>query len=197
MSTVGLAIPSIPPRGVLLARAMASVGRQELPPDAVAVAVDRRREGAPATRTRAAKMLGDVDWVCLMDDDDELYPQHIRRLVEAAEAEDADLVYPWFDVAGGTDPFPENFGRPWDPAAPVQTTVTCIWRREALEGVGWFDRGFDPGRVGVDAWGNRAGEEHEAAKRLNAAGGRIGHLPERTWLWHHDSGNTSGRPDRW
>ena len=27
--------------------------------------------------------------------------------------------------------------------------------------------------------------------------GKIVHAPMRTWLWHHDSKNTSGRPDRW
>lgn len=28
--------------------------------------------------------------------------------------------------------------------------------------------------------------------------GKIHHVPSiKTWIWHHDSGNTSGMPDRW
>jgi hypothetical protein len=32
---------------------------------------------------------------------------------------------------------------------------------------------------------------------LAASGATFLHVPHRTWRWHHDSGNTSGRPERW
>jgi hypothetical protein len=199
VSVVGLAIPTIPPRHELLERALLSADAQTRPFDHLAVVSDVNHEGAAATRDRAWRMLlfYEVDWVAFMDDDDELCPDHLEKLLACAEREGADFVYPWFTVCGGTDPFPENFGRPFDPTDPAQTTVTGLWRTSALEAVGGFSLGFDPGAAGLDSWGNRAGEEHEAVKRLVAAGGRVVHLPERTWLWHHDSGNTSGRPDRW
>ena len=43
---------------------------------------------------------------------------------------------------------------------------------------------------------HRAGEDSDLIKRMNAAGYRISHLPERTWRWHHHYGNTSGLPER-
>lgn len=192
---VGVAISSIPPRHELLARALRSVDAQTRRPDVLTVAVDYERAGAAVTRNRAWRALGDVDYVAFLDDDDEFGPDHLARLVEVAVAEDADLVYPWFTVSAGTDPFPMHFGRAWDPDDPRQTTITCLWRREALEVIDGFPDARDAD--GVDEGGNRAGEDFLAVCTLNAAGGKIVHLAERTWIWHHDTGNTSGLPDRW
>lgn len=193
MTTVGVAIPTIPPRATLLARALDSVLAQHRPADAISIAVDLDHQGAAATRNRAWRGL-QTDWVAFVDDDDEIDPAHLGWLLECALDNDADLVYPWFRVEGGTDPFPQNFGRPWNPADPVQTTITVLWRREALEAIGGF-----PHKIAgePDADGNRAGEDYVAVLNLNKVGGRIVHLPERTWTYHHHASNTSGRPDRW
>lgn len=198
MTTVGVAIPSIPPRTQLLRRAFGSAIRQHRLPDTFSVVIDHDRAGAAATRNRAWRALT-TDYVAFLDDDDELLPEHLERLLTVAEAEQADMTYSWFSVVGGTDPMPDNFGRPWDPDDPRQTTITCLWRREALEAVD----GFPEASGGVDALGNLVGEDYLAVLALNAKGGRIVHLPERTWRWHHwmtldgRIGNTSGMPDRW
>lgn len=189
MTTVGVAIPSIPPRGQMLRRAIGSALRQTRLPDALSVIIDHNRDGATTTRNRAWRAL-DTDYVAFLDDDDELLPQHIEQLHTIAETTGADLVYPWFDVAGGTDPFPQHFNQPWDPNNPRQTTITCLWRRTALEAIDGFPTVPDR----CDDHGNRIGEDFAAVVALNDKGGRIVHHPERTWIWHHHFANTSGRP---
>lgn len=190
--TVGLAIAAIPCRPRLLTEALASVCAQHLMPDQIAVELDCSRSGAAPTRNRAWRRLT-TDYVAFLDDDDLLKPWHLERLIARAEQDDADLVYPWFFVEGGTDPFPDHYGRPWDPASPCQTTITCLWKRTALEAVGGFPTATD----GLDQSGHREGEDFLAVRNLNNQGGKIVHLAERTWTWRHHGGNTSGMPDRW
>lgn len=184
--TISVLIPTIPERSALLQRAVASVMAQTLLPDEVCIAVAKPDEPAWSTRNRALAMATSTHIACL-DDDDEFMPHHLERCAAHQADTSADLVFPWFEVVGGTDPFPHLFGRPWDPAEPTQTTVVTFVRRAALEAVG--------GYAVVDD-GMRAGEDHEMVKRLNVGGYRISHLPERTWRWHHHYGNTSGLPER-
>jgi hypothetical protein len=191
--TIAVAIPSIPSRPDLLQRALASVATQRRQPDEISVVIDHCRRGAADTRNRAWRNTT-AEWVAFLDDDDELGPDHLAWLYDCAVGHDADFVYPWFEVIGGTDPFPMFFGMPWDPKDPHQTTITGLWRREALESIGGFP---EPGATVVDTLGNRVGEDYGAVSRLNAAGGKIVHLPERTWTWHHHQANTSGVPSRW
>lgn len=190
--TVGIAIPSIPIRKGQLQTAFSSALMQTRPPAAISVALDVHHDGAAATRNRAWRAL-DTDYVAFLDDDDELCPHHVERLVECALANDADMVYPWFHIEGGGDPFPHHYGLPWDPERPRQTTITCLWRRDALEKIG----GFPPHSREVMDDGHWLGEDYLAVLALNEAGGRIVHLPERTWIWHMHPGSTMGLPDRW
>ena len=193
---VTVCIPTIPVRGTLLTRAVQSVVAQSRPAAAISIAADLDRQGAGPTRTRAIEA-ATTDWVALLDDDDELYPQHLERLCAHAVETGADLVFPWFDTqpAGG-DPFideqgrPTHEGRPWDPAAPHMFPVTVLARRDLLLTVGGFGPPQDP-----DGW--CSGEDWHTWLELAAVGATIVHLPERTWVWHHDSANTSGMPNRW
>lgn len=192
-------VPSIPPRRELLARALGSVARQTRPAAAISVAVDLRRQGAPATRDRALAAV-DTELVACLDDDDELGPEHLAKLAACMDATGADLVYPWYEVVGGTDPFPQWYGAPWDDTRPHQVPVTWLARTALVRQVGGFSYGWDPSQgadPGTDADGNRAGEDYRLILRMVAAGARIVHLPERTWRWFHNSGNTSGLPSRW
>lgn len=193
MTTVGVAIPSIPPRASMLRRALDSTTRQHRMPDALSVVIDADGHGAAWTRNAAWRALS-TDYVAFLDDDDEMLPHHLDALLACARETGADLVYPWFEVQGGTDPFPDHFGKAWNPAEPRQTTITCLWKRVALEDVGGFPEVVS---ARVDATGNRIGEDYSAVLRLNQMGGHIVHLPERTWIWHHHLTNTSGRPERW
>lgn len=198
---IAVCIPSIPVRRELLARAICSVGAQTRLPNAIHVASDIHREGAPKTRQRA---LDAVDckvspWVAFLDDDDEMLPWHLDSLLEFAIDGGYDYVYSWyFVVVGDTvydhDPVfpPTHFSSPWDPANPRQTTVTTLVRTELAQEVG-FDtpdlRDEKTRRINTN-------EDWRFTLECNRLG-KIGHLVDRTWYWHHDSKNTSGHPNRW
>lgn len=197
MNGVTVVIPSIPPRAEMLQRALASVWSQEVAPDAVIVTLDTDKRGAPANRDAGLAKV-DTEYVAFLDDDDEFYPGHLRLLLAVAMQTRADLVYPWFDVAGGMDPFPQFFGRPWSNDEPHQIPVTVLARTDSIRKVGGFSYGFEVDtEAGTDPLGNRAGEDWQLTLRLCEEGARIVHLPERTWRWWHHSSNTSGMPSRW
>ena len=201
---IGVIIPTIPTRKTLLLRALTSVGRQVLPAAAVSVAVDLERVGAPATRQRALEGLGsEIAWVAPLDDDDEFLPFHLQALAEHAAETGADYVYSWYECVrpdglsyGDIDPvFPEtHYLNPFDPAEPVETTVTILIRRELLEAVGGYEA-LDRPQAYAD--GASTGEDRNLTLRCVEAGATISHLVRRTWRWHHHGHNTSGRPDRW
>ena len=71
-------------------------------------------------------------YVAYLDDDDRLKPNHLELLEHELRRTHADLVFPWFDVVGGDDPFPANEGRPFDPDKPVQIPVTFLARTAAV-----------------------------------------------------------------
>lgn len=189
---ISLVIPTIPPRQRLLERALASVFKQVLAPAAIHVITDTERAGAAATRQRGLEMV-DTELVAFLDDDDELKPRHLQALHELLTQRGADYAFSWFDVVGGRDPFPPVHGtRDWDDARPQHTTITVLVRTELAQGVGF--RWPETERV-VD--GQVTGEDWSFTVGCLAAGAKIVRTPERTWLWHHDSGNTSGLPSRW
>src|SRR5690349_7534430 len=119
------------------------------------------------------------------------------------------MVYSWFDVEGGTDPFPDSFfADPWDDANPRQTTCVVLVRTEVARAIGgWRDWDTDIADMlddpGVDEHGNRAGEDFAFVNRLVKAKAKIVHVPKRTWRWHHHFATTDidqhtmGLPSRW
>lgn len=191
---ITVVIPTIPPRTHLLQRAVASVAAQTHPAVAVAIAMDVLKQGAPATRQRALDMV-DTQWVAFLDDDDEFMPNHLATLWDAALAHQADYVYSWFDtVPLGGDPFPQShYLDPWSDEKPRQTTITTLVRTELARKIG-FASFSETGEL-VD--GQRWGEDWSFTLGCLAAGAKIHHVVAKTWYWYHNSGNTSGRPDRW
>lgn len=187
---VTVIIPTIPPRQDLLRRAVNSVLAQTRPATALAISVDNDHLGAPANRTRAL-MMARTEWVCFLDDDDELKPEYIEHLQDFAEREQADLVYGWFDVINGVDPFPSHFGLPWNPDNPLCVSICVMVKTELAQRVGGFD-GMD-----THPHGAYGGEDYWFICKVNNTGAKIAHLPERLFNYHHHGGNTSGRPDRW
>lgn len=184
----------------MLTRALQSVCAQSRLPDFTLVRIDHDKLGAPGNRTALLDMVT-TEFVAPLDDDDELYPHHLELLEYELKANDADLVYPWFDVgSGGTDPFPENFEfDQWDPKNPHQVPITMLARTDVLREHGGWALDVDDERddSSTDALGNRAGEDYRLILRLNDAGLKIHHVPIRTWCWHHHASNTSGMASRW
>ena len=186
--------PTIAPRGGMLRRAKASVAAQALPAEAHVIEHDVAREGAAVARDRGLRRV-DTEWVAFLDDDDEMLPGHLSRLMWWAGHVDADYVFSWYEVmGGGTDPRPDEFGLAWDPAEPRQTTVTTLVRTGLA-----LEAGFvDPSDAPLDSPDRLyAGEDWYFTRRCNELGGRISHLPEVTWLWWHHGQNTSGLPRNW
>lgn len=185
---ITVAIPTIPPRSGLLIRALASVATQTRPADAISIAVDTMRKGAPATRQRALEAVR-TEWVAFLDDDDEFLPQHLEVLHGHALATGADMVYSWFVPVGMKDPFPEtHFTEPFDPNNPIETTITTLMRTEVA-----LDIGFRPHSRG----GWNTGEDFRMVEELVARGAKISHVVEKTWRYHYHGRNTCGKPDRW
>ena len=169
----------------MLTRALESVWKQKRPFSDVFVMVDIDKRGAGPTRTRGMDQVT-TKWTAFLDDDDELYPNHLDVLIHHALDHDADLVYPWFDVAGGSDPFPAFEGKPFDPAEPNMFPVTVLARTEILHASHGFPLAKDTD-----------GDDWPLWQELVVLGAKIRHVPVRTWRWHHHQANTSGRPDRW
>lgn len=184
--------PSIPPRADLLRRASRSVAAQTERPVHV-VTFDWTHEGAAVTRQRGLDSVS-TPWVAFLDDDDEMDPGHLAMLLDFAQQTGSDYVYPWFRVHGGTDPFPQNYRRSWNPDRPVQTTITVLVRTDLAKSVGFLDRSASWSSPGD---GQSIGEDFWFTLGCRDAGAVITHMPWRTWTWHHHDGNTSGRGDRW
>jgi glycosyltransferase involved in cell wall biosynthesis len=183
-------IPHIPVRTQYLSRALRSILRQTLQPRDIIVVTDTDHEGAAVTRNRGLAMV-QTPYVAFLDDDDELRPHHIETCGRVLEDEDAAIVYPWFDVIGGTDPL-GMFGVPFDPEhlkVSNYIPVTVVAQTQALQDVGGFI-------LHPDALGH-PNEDWGCWLAVHNAGGKIVHVPSKTWIWRHDSQNTSGRGDRW
>jgi glycosyltransferase involved in cell wall biosynthesis len=77
---ITVVVPTIPPRRhTVLNRAVHSVLNQTLPPAAVSIVPDIRREGAWATRDRGLQAVR-TPLVAFLDDDDVMRPEHLARL---------------------------------------------------------------------------------------------------------------------
>ena len=191
-------ITTIPTRKVRLKKALDSVKAQTLHPFEIIVSEDTEKKGAPFNRDAGLAQVT-TEYVAFLDDDDYLYPDHLEVLYAAIKEQDADIVYSWFDVEGGTDPFPENFGKPWDPENPVQTTVTTLCKTETVRNAGGFSNtyGLNEEQLATFAQGNTVGEDFRMVMSALKNGAKIYHVPKRTWAYVHWHGNTSGRPDRW
>ena len=189
---VTVVIPHIPTtlRTTLLQRALKSIREQTFPVHDVIVVTDTEHEGASVTRNRGLESVT-TPFVSFLDDDDIMYPRHVEVCRDALLREDAHVAYPWFDVLNGTDPL-GMFGKPFDPDHLMVSNyipVTVVAVTEKLREVGGFIPHPDAAGHPNEDWG--------CWLAVYRSGGKIVHVPERTWGWEHASQNTSGRGDRW
>lgn len=197
-STVGVCIPSIPPRKEMLKRALTSVLDSTWPPNQISVAIDHDGEGAAATRNKALEGIT-TDWVAFLDDDDEFLPQHLEHCWKLGEYAEADFVYPWyvgineyaFHVPNEQGDLVDPYEVPWHEGMEryLRTAgnfipVTVLVKTELIKRVGGFE-----GSLTRD----QQGEDYIAWLRLLDAGAKFVHLPEKTWRWNGHPGHTSGR----
>lgn len=178
-------------RSGLLNNALISVWGQTHLPDAVSIAVDHYHQGAAATRNRAMYM-ANTEWIVFLDSDDFLYPEYLMKVFNHQVETGADVVWPWFDVKGASDPLACHFGRQWVPEEPHSFPITTLVRRELAIKAGGFPEDFRAGPM-------CAGEDFPFWVAMSNVGAKFSHLPERLWQWNHipAGGNTSGLGSRW
>lgn len=182
--SVTVVIPTIPGREAELKRALASVEAQTRRPDAVLVGVDFERHGAAATRNNLLQQVA-TEWVAFLDDDDELYPTHLKLCLRRGAMSGVDVVYPGYDTIG-EDPV-NCFRMPFSPdllRIHNFIPVTAVARTEKVRAVGGFVEHPDENGDPCEDWG--------LWLRLLDAGAKFSHLPVKTWLWRVDGG-TRGR----
>lgn len=214
MTTVAVCVPTIPNRRDQLDRALLSVDRQSITSDVTLTAnvvVDDDGDGAAVTRNRAWRLTDEnIDWIAFLDDDDEFRPNHIQACLNHARDNDADLVYPWFNIhnhGGGdisqNDPLRVPVGNHY--VSPYGVTfndalkhelmtrnnfipITVLVKRSYLDKVGGFPI------PGTDEWSEDCCEDWGLWRRLLSADATFSHLPRRTWVWNWHGKNTSGKP---
>jgi glycosyltransferase involved in cell wall biosynthesis len=208
--TVSVIIAAHPARARngMLQAAINSVLEQTRLPDAIHVAMDNDREGAAATRQRAL-MAASTDFTAVLDSDDLLLPKHLEWLLRHQEETGADLCYAWFKVLqqfadgstrilegdeNGDGVFPlSHYLNPFDPADPIETTITVLVRTELAQQVGYKE--LDRGEANT-------GEDRYFTLACLEAGAKISHLVRKSWLYRHHQlpggvpGNSSGFANR-
>lgn len=188
---VTVVITSIPARQELVqSRAIPSVLNQTKSVDAIAISIDNIKSGAWTNRNRGVDMVNTA-WTAFLDDDDELLPHHIEFLVNFANDNSADVVWGWFEVVGGTDPFPQHRGRQWDVNEPHIFPITALIRTDLIKS---SNAQFCPDPQSTGNWGT---QDFPFWKGLWDAGAKFLGSDVITWLWHHHTNNTSGLPTRW
>lgn len=211
LPSVAVCIPTIPPRKDLLDRALTSVMHQTHQPDQIIVQVDEDGDGAAVTRNRAWRQ-AETDVVALLDDDDELLPDHLAVCLAMLTLWEADLVFPWFELVGwsdATDERPDPLATRWHgqlvhplgvPFGPEQEAhyrlhayipITTVVRKAALERSGGYPT------PGTPDWPMPDCEDWGGHLRLLDTGARFVHAPKRTWRCHLPVGDvrsTAGRP---
>lgn len=202
---VTVVIPSLPVRADRLLTAIESVTSQQRPAEAIVVQFDASREGAATTRNKALEKVN-TTWVAFLDDDDIFYPNHLKVCLDAAEESGADLIYPYSDFTGRTDPLMvmsngvmvNPFGIPFGPEQEAHLRnrgnfipVTTLVKTDLVKQVGGF-----PQQWGFAAKTCQDCEDYGLLLALLDAGARFHHAPHVTWRYNFWSGNTGGRPAR-
>jgi glycosyltransferase involved in cell wall biosynthesis len=194
---IAVITPTIAPRANDdLERAKRSVREQVYPAYEHIVEEDVDKEGPAIVRNRAVEKTR-CEWIAFLDDDDYLLPNHLSALKdewfrEQQHGREPDIIWPWFRVEGGADPFPQFQGRQFDINQPHIFPITVLLRKAAFDEVG----GFLPSR-GHHPDGHDTGEDFNLWLRLAEAGFTFHHTPDITWVWRHHGRNTSGLPSRW
>jgi glycosyltransferase involved in cell wall biosynthesis len=198
IADVTVCTATIPTRNDLLQRCIQSVKNQTLQPAKHLIKLDDERLGHVAMLDAMIEE-ATTKYVAILDDDDELLPNHIESIYKTIIELDADLVYPHFKYSSLPDGgHLEKFrGKPWDNNAPHQVPITWIAKRDVILEVGGFSQGFDIFSMEVDNEGNRIGQDFHLIKKLAAANKYITNIPDVTWIYHVGHPSTQGIPLRW
>ncbi len=198
IADVTVCTSTIPTRVELLQRAVLSVQNQTLKVKEHSIKLDSEKLGQPAVLDQIINE-ATTKYVAILDDDDELLPNHIELLYKKIVETDADLVFPHFRYSNLSDAgHLEKFrGLPWDNNNPHQVAITWIAKRQSILDVGGFSGDFDVNSFEVDNEGNRIGHDFNVIKKLCKANKYITNILDITWIYHVGHPSTLGMPLRW
>jgi glycosyltransferase involved in cell wall biosynthesis len=198
IADVTVCTATIPTRVDLLERASKSVQNQTLKVKDHSIKLDLEKLGQPLILDQIIKE-AKTKYVAILDDDDELLPNHIELLYKKIVETEADLVFPHFKYSNLSDAgHLEKFkGLPWDNNNPHQVPITWIAKRKTILEVGGFSGDFDVLSYEVDNQGNRIGNDFNLIKKLAEANKHITNISEITWIYHVGHPSTLGMPIRW
>jgi glycosyltransferase involved in cell wall biosynthesis len=185
-------------RTELLERAKKSVENQTLKPKKHLIKLDSERQG----HTKVLDELineADTEYIAILDDDDELLPNHLELLYKAIQENDADLVYPHFKYSNLPDAghLEKYKNMPWDNNPNRQVPITWLAKRQSILEVGGFSKDFDSNSYLTDNEGNRLGQDYFMIRKLVEANKIIYHISDITWIYHVGHGSTLGMPIKW
>lgn len=196
-ANVTIITATISKRENLLARAVKSVQAQTLQPVAHLILEDTEKIGGAATLDKLLKKVNSK-YVAVLDDDDELLPQHLQSIHTCIENSNADLVYPWFKYSnsGNAGHLERYFDVPWSNDDMHQVPITWIAKTQTIKRAGGFSADYECESFNLDSAGNRIGYDYILIQRLVRDGRIIKHHPEVTWIYHDDRESTLGMPSR-
>jgi glycosyltransferase involved in cell wall biosynthesis len=198
IADVTICTATIPTRNDLLQRCIQSVKNQTLQPTKHLIKLDDQRLG-PCAMLDAMIEEATTKYVAILDDDDELLPNHIESIYKTIVEQDADLVYPHFKYSNLPDAghLEKYRGVAWSNNNIHQVAITWIAKRESILEVGGFSKDFYINSMELDNEGNRIGQDFVMIKKLVAADKKIYHHNEITWIYHVGHPSTQGIPLRW
>jgi glycosyltransferase involved in cell wall biosynthesis len=188
-SDVTVVIPSLGTRKEYLKEAIASVLGQSYPTSSLIVEIDNKREGAWVTRNRAMMKAG-TEWTAFLDDDDVFLPHHLEFLVNNAVTENLDLCWGWFEVMGGTDPFPNHRGRQFSLDTPHIFPIPVLVKTKFLHKAYYEMGGFQKDKLEQGSWQTQ--DLPIWRHIIGVQGAKHKAYDEITWQWRHHATNTSG-----
>jgi glycosyltransferase involved in cell wall biosynthesis len=198
IADVTVCTATISTRNDLLQRCIQSVKNQTLQPAKHLIKLDDERLGHAAMLDAMIEE-ATTKYVAILDDDDELLPNHIESIYKTIIEQDADLVYPHFKYSNLPDAghLEKYRGVAWSNNNIHQVAITWIAKRETILEVGGFSKDFDVNSYKTDNQGNRIGHDFVMIQKLVAADKKIVHHPELTWIYHVGHPSTQGIPLRW
>lgn len=166
--SVSVITAALPERAATtLPRALASVRAQTLQPHVHLVGFDHARAGGGVTRNLLLDA-APTEWIACLDDDDELHPDHLRLLVDAAMRSGADVVYSDWDghVARG---LPRDFD------------ADALRRQNFIPACALFRRSL---AIEVGGYPDIYSADYGLWLRMLVAGATFERLPVVTWTYH-------------
>jgi glycosyltransferase involved in cell wall biosynthesis len=154
---------SLPERRALLTEMLQSVAAQTMAPAAHIIIID---EGPQVPKLARALKMVDTEYLCQVDDDDIIYPDHIETLENNL---DADVVWTWCDVTG-RDWSPNQGYEPWKLQYQNYIPSNYAGRVSKIRDVG----GYQP-------HDKNDYEDWNLLRRLESGGATFENVPVITW----------------